>query len=138
MKKIVVFGCQQIAVDFIKFVLKQKNVKISLVVTYELPLDETYGYESVIKNFSNSSIEVISPKRITKSLIEKIRFIKPDFIFSIYYRQILPKSLIKIPSFHSVNIHPSLLPEYRGPIPTAWSIEKGEKFFGILLFNIVI
>jgi len=44
MKKIVIFGCQQIAVDFIKYVSNQRDVEISLIVTYELPLDKTYGY----------------------------------------------------------------------------------------------
>ena len=68
MKKVVVFGCQQIAVDFINFLLRQKNIKLSMIVTYELPLDATYGYESVITNFSKSGIEIESPKRITKNL----------------------------------------------------------------------
>ena len=54
MKKIVIFGCQQIAVDFIRHVEIQSDVEISLVVTYELPLDKTYGYESVIENFASS------------------------------------------------------------------------------------
>ena len=65
MKKLVIFGCQQIAVDFIKYVKDQSNVTISLIVTYELPLDKTYGYESVIENFKDSDIEVLSPRRVT-------------------------------------------------------------------------
>ena len=48
MKKVVIFGCQQIAVDFIRYVLDQSDVEISLVVTYELALDKTYGYVSTI------------------------------------------------------------------------------------------
>jgi len=131
MKKIVVFGCQQIAVDFIRFIQAQSDVEISLIVTYELPLDETYGYESVIKSFSNSGIELLSPLKVNKSLVEKVKEIAPDYIFSIYYRKILPSSILTIPKFSCINIHPSLLPEYRGPIPTAWAIERGEKYFGI-------
>lgn len=131
MKKIVIFGCQQIAVDFIRFLIKQNGVSIPLIVTYELPLDKTYGYESVIENFSNTDLEVISPPRVTESVVDKVRSIRPDYIFSIYYRQILPKSLLSLAKYSSINIHPSLLPEYRGPIPTAWAIERGEKYFGI-------
>ena len=82
MKKIIIFGCQQIAVDFIRYVLDQSDVEISLVVTYELTLDKTYGYESVIKNFAQTQIEVESPSTITKSLIDKVRDINPDYIFS--------------------------------------------------------
>ena len=40
MKKIVIFGCQQIAVDFIRYVVGQRDVELSLVVTYELTLDK--------------------------------------------------------------------------------------------------
>ena len=108
MKKIIVFGCQQIAVDFIRYLRKQSNI-ILLIVTYELPLDKTYGYESAIENFKDSNIKVVSPKRVTQSLVEEIRDINPDYIFSIYYRQILPKSLISLAKFSSINIHPSLL-----------------------------
>lgn len=133
MKKIVIFGCQQIAVDFIRYVKTRRDVLIALIVTYELPLDKTYGYESVIENFSNSNIEVLSPSKITKYLIDKVRNINPDYIFSTYYRQILPKSLLSLAKFSSINIHPSLLPKYRGPVPTAWTIENGEKYFGITI-----
>ncbi len=133
MKKIIIFGCQQIAVDFIRYVLNQNEVEISLVVTYELILDKTYGYESVIENFAQTNIEVEYPPRINKSLIDKIRDINPDYIFSIYYRKILPKSLLSLAKFSCINIHPSLLPEYRGPVPTAWAIENGEKHFGVTI-----
>jgi methionyl-tRNA formyltransferase len=131
--KVVVFGCQQIAVDFIRFIIDRDNVTLSLIVTYELPLDKTYGYESVIDEFSSSEIKVLNPRRVNSELVEEIRGIQPDIIFSIYYRQILPQSLLEIPTLGCINIHPGLLPKYRGPIPTAWAIQNGEKEFGITL-----
>lgn len=131
--KIVIFGCQQIAVDFIRYISSLKGITISLIVTYELPLDETYGYDSVIKEFSGSNIEIINPKRVNSELVTKIEAIKPDIIFSVYYRHILPKSLLKIPRLGCINIHPGLLPKYRGPVPTAWTIQNGEKEFGITI-----
>ena len=131
--KIVLFGCQQIAVDFIRFLLNQKSVSICLVITYELPLDKTYGYESVLETFSDYKFDVLNPSRITTEIVEKISDINPDVIFSIYYRKILPKSILNLPKLGCINIHPGLLPKYRGPIPTAWSIENGEKNFGITI-----
>lgn len=130
--KVVIFGCQQIAVDFISF-LKNNNVSISLIITYELPLDKTYGYESVVEKFSNEETEVLNPKSVDINIINKVKSINPDIIFSIYYRKILPNSLLKIPKLGCINIHPSLLPKYRGPIPTAWAIENGETEFGITI-----
>ena len=131
--KVVIFGCQQIAVDFINFLKNSNNVIISLIVTYELPLDKTYGYESVIKKFSSDETEILNPKSVNINIVNKIKSINPDIIFSIYYRKILPSSLLKIPSLGCINIHPSLLPKYRGPIPTAWAIENGETHFGITI-----
>lgn len=130
--KLVIFGCQQIAVDFIDFLIK-KNIKISLIVTYQLPIDKTYGYDSVIDRYSGTDIEVQNPNSINSNLISKVKSINPDIIFSIYYRKILPKSLLRIPRLGCVNIHPSLLPKYRGPVPTAWAIQNGEKRFGITI-----
>jgi len=129
--KVVVFACQQIGVDFIRFLSTQDSVEISLVVTYELPLDETYGYESVSKFCNEKKITVINPKSVSDSVVEEVIAINPDVIFSIYYRKILPPALIELPEIGCINIHPSLLPFYRGPIPTAWAIQNGERQFGI-------
>jgi len=130
--KVVIFGCQQIAVNFIEY-LTQKGIDISLVVTYELPLDKTYGYASVSETCTERGICFVKPARITESLINKITEIDPDIIFSVYYRKILPSKLINLPRLGCVNIHPSILPFYRGPVPTAWAILNGEKEFGLTI-----
>jgi methionyl-tRNA formyltransferase len=131
--KIVVFGCQQIAVDILKYLSSKQDVELTLVITYELPLDETYGYESVVKFCKEKNINVDNPKTVTNDVVQKVLDINPDLILSIYYRKILPKSLIKCPKLGCINIHPSALPYYRGPVPTAWAIENGEEKFGITI-----
>ena len=66
-------------------------------------------------------------------MVRQLIDISPDLILSIYYRKILPKALIDLPRLGCINIHPSALPFYRGPVPTAWAIENGEEEFGITL-----
>jgi len=134
--KVVVFGCQQIAVDFIGYINSLEDVDIPLVVTYELPLDKTYGYKSVLEESRALNVNVMNPPRITEKLIDMIKEIKPDIIFSIYYRKIFPKNLITIPRLGCVNVHPSLLPKYRGPVPTAWAIMNGERETGVTIHMI--
>ncbi|MCH8330601.1 MAG: methionyl-tRNA formyltransferase [Bacteroidetes bacterium] len=134
--KIVVMGCQQIAIDFIKYLQTLDDVEIPLIITYELPLDKTYGYESVLEESGKLGINVKAPNTITKTLLDEIREIEPDMIFSIYYRKIFPQSLIDIPKNGCVNIHPGKLPDYRGPVPTAWAIRNGESDFGITIHYI--
>lgn len=130
--KIVLFGCQQIAVDFIEF-LSMHDVELSFVITYELPLDKTYGYSSVSETCERLGIDCEKPSRVTDRIVQKIIEIKPDMIFSVYYRKILPTKILNIPQLGCVNIHPSILPYYRGPVPTAWAILNGEKEFGITI-----
>ena len=131
--KIILFGCQQIAVDVLKFLFERNDVDLSLVITYELPLDKTYGYISVLDYCSEQKIPVINPKSLTDDMMKTVFEIEPDIILSIYYRKILPQSLIDCPKFGCINIHPSILPYYRGPVPTAWAIENGENEFGITI-----
>jgi methionyl-tRNA formyltransferase len=119
-----------------EFLCAQPDVEIPLVVSYELPLDKTYGYASVSGFCQENGLKVLLPKRISDGLIKSIAEILPDYIFSIYYRKILPKSIIKSATQFCINIHPSLLPEYRGPIPTYWAIKNGEKECGITIHKI--
>ncbi len=77
------------------------------------------------RNFSNSKIlEFASDKYLTfepdildKKFEQKIENLKPDLSVVVAYGKILKKSLIETPKFGTINIHPSLLPKYRGPSP---------------------
>jgi methionyl-tRNA formyltransferase len=132
-KRIVLFGCQQIAVDFIELLQSREDVELIYVYTYELPLDKTYGYSSVYNKCAKLNIPCEKPKKISNRIINYIKKLKPDFIFSVYYRKIFPVTLLEIPECRAINIHPSKLPKYRGPVPTAWAIKNGEKEFGITI-----
>jgi len=55
---------------------------------------------------------------------------RPNALFSLYYRQKLPSRILNVPSLGCVNLHPSLLPEYRGCFSAPWSIINGEKTSG--------
>lgn len=136
MKKIVVFGCQLIAVDFIEYLIGLEDVQLPLVITYELPLDRTYGYRSVSELCENKKIEYIASPKIPASTKEMIKSIRPDIIMSVYYRRIIPEEIFGVAAGGTFNIHPSLLPNYRGPVPTMWAIENGEKEFGITIHKI--
>ena len=132
-KRIVLFGCQQIAVDFIESIINKSDINLLSVYTYELPLDKTYGYASVYDKCIELNIPCEKPQRITNKIIDDIAELQPDYILSVYYRKIFPKKLLSIPKDGCINIHPSMLPEYRGPVPTAWAIMNGETEFGITL-----
>jgi len=54
-----------------------------------------------------------------------------DFLVVIDYGQLIPHSLITLPRQSSINLHPSLLPAYRGPAPIIWSLLQGDEVTGV-------
>lgn len=61
---------------------------------------------------------------------------KPDVIVSLYFNQILKKEVIEIPKKAALNMHPGLLPKYRGLWPEFWKLHNREKFAGVTLHHI--
>ena len=135
-KKIVIFGCQKITYDLINFLLKKKNVELSLVVTYELPHDYIVSGVDIIKLCKKKKIKTKIAKKIDKNIEDSIKNIAPDLIISSYYRKILTKPIWSASKTLSINIHPSILPFYRGPVPTAWMLLNMEKHAGVTIHKI--
>lgn len=63
--------------------------------------------------------------------LDAMRAIKPDLYVTAAFGQILSQKLLDIPTIGTVNVHPSLLPRYRGPAPVNWSIIEGETHTGV-------
>lgn len=55
---------------------------------------------------------------------------QPDVMFSLHYRQRIPNRILEIPAYGCVNLHPSLLPRYRGCCSVPWAIINGEQVTG--------
>lgn len=62
---------------------------------------------------------------------------KPDVIFSFYYRTMIPKEILFIPAIGAFNLHGSLLPKFRGRCPVNWVLIEGEKKTGLTLHVMV-
>ncbi len=70
--------------------------------------------------------------------IATIKDLKPDLCVTASYGFILPQAFLDIPSLGTLNVHPSLLPQYRGPSPVQRSIEKGEVISGVSIVHTVL
>lgn len=77
-------------------------------------------------------IEFVQTEEISEAE-EKIKEIAPDLMLVCAFGKILPKSTLEIPSRGCLNIHPSLLPKFRGPSPIQGAILAGEKETGTTL-----
>lgn len=60
-----------------------------------------------------------------------------DLFILVSYGKILPSSLLKIPPQGGINVHPSLLPKYRGASPVSWAILNGERQTGVSVIRMV-
>ena len=63
--------------------------------------------------------------------IDELAALRPDVIVVAAYGQILPRAVLDIPRYGVLNLHPSLLPRYRGPAPVTAAILAGEQFTGV-------
>ena len=78
------------------------------------------------------NIPVLTPSKMKdEALIERLKSENADFFVVVAYGKILPKEILDIPRLGCINIHASLLPEYRGAAPIQWSIMDGKKKTGI-------
>lgn len=78
-------------------------------------------------------IPIEQPEKIAECK-NRIKKLKPDLIVLTAYGQIMPKEILDIPKYKSINIHPSLLPKYRGASPIQNTILNGDKKTGITIY----
>ena len=74
-------------------------------------------------------VQVVSLKRA--EVVAQLAGFQPDAIVVFAYGQILPQSVLDIPRYGCINIHPSLLPRFRGASPVAAAILAGDEFTGV-------
>ena len=86
--------------------------------------------ETLEKNF-DVVLKIRKPQEFDSSFIDKLMALKPDFFVVAAYGQILPHELLVVSKIAAVNIHPSLLPKFRGPTPIQSAILKGEQKTGV-------
>jgi methionyl-tRNA formyltransferase len=63
--------------------------------------------------------------------IEMITAVKPDLICVSCFNQILPSAMLQIPKYGCLNLHPSWLPQFRGPSPLFWQLQTGQNEIGV-------
>ena len=76
-------------------------------------------------------IAVYQPQKIRRDSVKDLKELQPDVCVTAAFGQILSKELLDIPRLGTVNVHASLLPEYRGSSPVNWCLINGEKETGV-------
>lgn len=111
---------------------------IAAVFTHHDNPNENVYFRPVAKLCAAKGIPAYVPDQIDHPLWQKrIADLAPDFIFSFYYRDLIPKSILTLAKTAAFNLHGSLLPRYRGRAPLNWVLVNGEDCTGLTLHHMV-
>ncbi len=131
--KVVFVGTSEFAVPVLERL--HKMVDIPLVIT-QPDRPRGRGRKVTPTPVKSKAIElglrVISPERIEEAKPE-IEVLSPDILVVVSYGQLVPKDILEIPKIGCLNVHPSLLPKYRGAAPIQRAIMNGERLTGVTI-----
>ncbi|HEX4928049.1 MAG TPA: formyltransferase [Burkholderiales bacterium] len=113
-------------------VLLDAGVAVPLVVTHADDPHERIWFASVAELARSRRIPTLEDPDPAQ-LLDAVRKANPDFIFSFYYRRMLPEAVLKLARRGAFNMHGSLLPRYRGRAPVNWAVLHGESETGATL-----
>ncbi len=150
--RIVFFG----STNFSAIILKS-IIGLSVVGDYSIPLvvtlpDQLAGrgqkvQTSPVKALAQEwNIPIITPEKLAKrngdifeltnkEAYELIKKAQPDILVLAFYGKILPKEILDLPRIAPINVHPSLLPKYRGPSPVQNAILNDDKTTGVTIMK---
>lgn len=134
--KIIFWGTPEFAARILKHLLSS-GIQISAVVTQP---DKPSGRKqeitaSAVKQLAlGNKIAILQPEKLKdKNFLADLRKIGPALSIVAAYGKIIPQEALDIPQKGSINVHPSLLPKYRGASPVSSAIMSGDKETGVTL-----
>lgn len=138
--RIVFIGTGEIGLPVLHSLLRSERHQLVGVVTQP---DKPAGRDLVLQAppikaaLAGSTVPILQPNRIKREeAVADIRSLKPDVIVVMAYGQILPRTVLEIPSVACLNLHASLLPKHRGAAPIQASILAGDSESGITVMYV--
>jgi len=127
------FGCAAFTA------LRQAGLHICLVITHQDHPQENCWWQSLAVMAKEADIPVlVDPDLSTSSEDSKlIHELSPDILFSAFFRDLIGQHLIVLPRLGAWNMHPSLLPAYRGRAAINWQLVHGETLSGLTVHRMI-
>jgi len=131
--RVVLFGMTGFGNEVFKSLMSMRGISVVAVITPPHPVGDFPYYKC------NQLCDVAKKKVLlyeglnlhSNDTLELIRHLNPDLMVVASFNQIIPMNIIWIPRLGTINVHPSLLPKYRGATPTTWAILNGEETTGV-------
>ena len=119
--------------------LVEMNFPIAFVVTQpDRPQGRGRSLKpSPVKDFAlTHGLPIVQPESVRDdTFLQTFRQVSPDFVVLAAFGQLLPKDIINGTYMGCLNIHPSLLPKFRGAAPINWAIIRGEEKTGVTIMH---
>ena len=133
--KIVFMGTPDFAKESLEAIYNSGNEVLAVVTNPDKPKGRGMKMiASPVKEFAlEKNLKIYQPTKVRNNteFIEEIKTLNPDLLCVVAYGKILPKELLDIPKYGAINVHGSLLPEYRGAAPIQWAVLNGDKKTGV-------
>lgn len=137
--KVVFFGTPQFSADILKYLLDQGVNIVAAVSRPDKPKGRSLQLTSTpVKLIADGVIPVFQPESTSDpEFLEKIRVFNADLFILVAYGEIVKKELLEMPKKAIINVHPSLLPKYRGAAPIQRPIINGDQETGVTIMYVV-
>lgn len=132
--KIAFFGSSNFAVPSLKILIESSH-EVRAVVTQP---DREKGRNlrisaTPVKQLAlRKNMKIYQPQDMNEAFfLKSLKGLSADLFIVVAFGGILPKSVLELPKTYSINLHPSLLPKYRGAAPINWAVINGETKTGL-------
>ncbi|OGG87666.1 methionyl-tRNA formyltransferase [Candidatus Kuenenbacteria bacterium RIFCSPHIGHO2_02_FULL_39_13] len=136
--KIIFFGTSDFAAIILNKLLQTAHCQLAALVTQP---DKPAGRKKKLTPppvkilAQQKNIPVLQPAKLDNNFNQKISALKPNLFIVAEYGNLLPGSTLAIPKHGALNVHPSLLPEYRGPSPMQTALLNDDRQTGITIIK---
>ena len=131
-------GTPKFAVKTLDAILNSKHQVVGVVTSTDKPAGRGKKIQqSEVKQYATiNNIRLFQPEKLkNENFIDELKVLNADVFIVVAFRM-LPKIVWEIPKKGTINLHGSILPNYRGAAPINWAIINGEKESGVTTFFI--
>jgi len=132
--KILFMGSPEFAIPSLNRLMESKHILQGIVTQPDRPRGRGYQTTSTpVKKWADDrNLYVYQPLKLhDEEFYKTLQVLSPDLIVNVAFGSIIPQIILDLPSQGSINLHPSLLPAYRGAAPIQRAIFNGEKVTGV-------
>jgi methionyl-tRNA formyltransferase len=133
--KVLFFGYSQIGARAVELLVARGDQVVAVVTHHDDPREDRW-YRTPAETARVHHLPVVYGEDLADVGAELVRRTAPDLLLSVFYRTLLPESVLQAAPT-ALNLHPSLLPAYRGRAPLNWVLVRGETVTGVTLHHMV-